>query len=193
MSKFIELLEDLPPDFYSYLLSKTKAEKELLEFLGFQIEQKTQLVTKVEYTDKVYNCSRMDLAVLDSGLVPLEVIEAKFYYSFDGCFIHDSQLGSEVEKDIEKMGMLPDSISKFFVLFLVHFDSEIIPELFPYSNTHNKVMKRFQSADDLRWESSRVTLDYLRSKGLNVELREIAVGRYDGIPVILQVFLCAVK
>ena len=195
MDKYLDLFANLPSGFYSYLLCRTKGEKELLEFLGFQIEQTTKLSTKVEYTSKEYRCSRLDLAVLDRDQVPVEVIEAKFYYSFDGCCIHDSQLAqrSEVEKDVEKMRVLSDSISKFFVLFLVHFDSERVPVLFPYSGTNNRVMTKFRSADEMRRESSRVTLEYLQSRGLKPELKEYVVGMYDDIRVILQIFASTVE
>lgn len=194
MSKFIDLFVDLPSDYYSYLLSKTKAEKELLEFLGYRIEQTTEYISRVEFTNKIYNCSRMDLAILDEEYVPKEIIEAKFYYSFNGYRIHTQQLAKklEVEKDVQKLESIPKSINKYFVLFLVHFKANEIPPLFPYFDTHNKVMSKFEAQgltnSDLRNQSIEVAKQYLKEKGLIVEVKEFEVGEYDHIPVILQVF-----
>lgn len=194
MSRFIDLFADLPSDYYSYLLSKTKAEKELLEFLGYRIEQNTKYVSRVEYTNKSYNCKRIDLAILDEKLVPIEIIEAKFYYSFNGYRIHTQQLARklEVEKDVKKLQIIPKYINKYFVLFLVHFVVDEVPPLFPYFYMHNKAMLKFEAQgltnSDLRTQSIEVTKQFLNDKGLMVEVKEFEVGEYDHIPVILQVF-----
>ena len=199
MIKFIDLFAHLPSDYYSYLLSKTKAEKELLEFLGYQIENTTDYLSRVEYSNNEYGYSRMDLAVLDNKLILKEVVEAKFYYTFNGYRIHTQQLAkkSEVEKDVKKLRKVPNSVSKFFVLFLVHFESDEVPPLFPYFYTHNKTMKKFKSVglnnSNLRSQSIETTVQFLKEKELEPEINEFEVGVYDKIPIILQVFTCPVN
>lgn len=133
----------------AYVLGTRKAEKPLLDKIGYNLENTSDDIdhTVIEYNDKDHGIRRLDLGVfLKDQDHPRVICEAKYYYTSDRVFKKKrngerSRNHQWVLKDIRKLNQIQDRFrkenrfcEKVFLFFLIHYDSMKIPEYFPYSH-----------------------------------------------------------
>ncbi|MCG3256560.1 MAG: hypothetical protein KAU62_10755, partial [Candidatus Heimdallarchaeota archaeon] len=200
------------------IVTKTKAERVILSLLANEIENKNEsILTGIEYSYSKINKSltgRADLALLmrskNNDYKPKALVEGKLFFTFDavdGVKTNDKDkwdrfVDTPFENDLKKLEKVSSLYDRYFIIFLVHYDSKKVPEYFKYSSTHNRVVKKkkYSKASELLFEAEdRINStfkmwndNYRRIDYTNEDIYTKNIGQYKGIMIKLVVGIAKV-
>lgn len=173
----------------SFVIHNTKAERYLLQRIGFLLNKKSSQCSfarvALEYSNSEYLIpARVDLALIGQNDVPIVVVEAKYYYSFDEAFDNNDRI--KIERDLKKLRQ-SNVDEAYFVLFIVHYGNEKVPKYFKYSKKHNKKNRSLKKATEY------YTTKLFEHTNYKPFTNHFKLGEYKDIPIEMQVFITKVS